>query len=177
MFPSDSPAQVLAVWEERAPVLDLLENLPQVFCHQDAFRRNLFTRQGKILAIDVLMGASPRWARSWWGVAGFFEIPAARVREMDRLCFEGYLQRLHEAGWNGNTRLVRIGYAVTLMMRYPIGGQVGELQPAMLDKESRSRMENVFDQKTASGIEHLDSAIADYYKGMLPEAIRLMGMR
>jgi len=181
MFPGDSVAQLLAVWDERGSILDVLENLPQVFCHQDAFKRNLFARGGRTIAIDWgYMGIAPVGAELVALVAasiGFFEIPADRVKEMDRICFEGYLQGLSEAGWNGNPKLVRTGYAVSLLLRYPIGGQLGELLPTFLNQEGRSKMEVAFENKTATELEQSDPALVAYYQGMIPEALKLLGLK
>ena len=180
MFPGDVVAQVLAIWDEHEHILQLLESLPQVFCHQDAFRRNLFARGGKTIAIDWgYLGNAPVGAELVALVAaslGFFEIPPDRVRELDSMCFEGYLQGLRDAGWTGDPRLVRAGYAVTLMLRYPIGGNVGELLPTFLDQERRKRLEEAFENKSADQLEQSDPAILAYYEGMLPEGLKLLGL-
>jgi hypothetical protein len=179
MFPGITLPQVLAVWDERGHILDRLEALPQVLCHQDAFRRNLFARAGKTYAIDWgYMGIAPVGTELVALVAaslGFFEIPAVKVQELDRQCFEGYMQGLREAGWHGDPKLVRTGYALGLMMRYPIGGQVGELLPAFLEKTGRDRWESAFENKSVEELEKSDPAIVAYYEKLLPEAMRLMG--
>jgi hypothetical protein len=181
MYPGNTLAQILAVWDEHLQILEVLEHLPQVFCHQDAFRRNLFARQGKTIAIDWgYMGTAPVGAELVALVAGsisFFEIPAERVKELDALCFEGYLQGLRDAGWKGDPKLVRTGYAVTLMLRYPIAAQIGEMLPRFLDQESRSRVAAAFEDKTAAELEQSDPAIVAYYERLLPEALKLLGMK
>ena len=111
------------------------------------------------------------------GSLGFFEIPAGQVMEMDRLCFEGYLQGLRDAGWNGDPKIVRTGYTVSLMLRYPVGGQIGEMLPTFLDQEGRSRMETAFENKSADELEKSDPAIVAYYEKILPEALKLLGMK
>ena len=110
------------------------------------------------------------------GSIGLYEIPAERVKEMDRLCFEGYLQGLHDAGWKGNPKLVRTGYAVGCLMRYPIAATVGELLPVLLDQKSRSKLETTFDDKSADDIEQTDPALFAYHQGLLPEAIEIVGV-
>lgn len=181
MFPGNSVAQILAVWDERSHILDVLENLPQVFCHQDAFRRNLFARGGHTIAVDWgYMGIAPVGAELVPLVAasiGLFEIPVDRVKEMDRLCFEGYLQGLREAGWTGDSKLVRTGYALSLLLRYPIGGQLGELLPVFLNQEGRNKIKTAFKNKSAIDLEKSDPALVAYYQEMIPKALKYLGMR
>ena len=167
-------------WDEHEFILKKLEALPQVFCHQDAFRRNLFARAGKTIAIDwSYLGIAPLGTELVALVAaslGFREIPAEKVLELDRQCFEGYLQGLREAGWQGDPKLVRKGYALGLMMRYPIGGQVGEMLPAFLEQARRARVASAFENTTADEIEKADPAILAYYEKVLPETLKMMGM-
>ena len=181
IFPGNTLAQMLAVWDEHNQILDMLENLPQVFCHQDAFRRNLFARKGKTIAIDWgYMGFAPVGAELVALVAGsigFFEVPVDRVDELDRICFENYLQGLRDAGWEGDPKLVRAGYVVSLLLRYPIGGSIGEMLPKFLDQASRAKVESAFSDKSASEIEQTDPALAAYYQARIPEALKLMGMK
>jgi len=181
MFPGGTLAQVLAVWDERNAILNMLERLPQTFCHQDAFRRNLFSRSGKTYAIDWgYLGIAPVGAELVALVAAsisFFEIPVEKVKELDQQCFQGYVQGLREAGWVGNTRQVRTGYAVSLLLRYPIAGQIGEVLPKLLDQEGRARMEQAFEDKTADQLEKSDPALVAYYEGILPEALKLLGWK
>jgi thiamine kinase-like enzyme len=45
------------LWEDRFVLLDVLERLPQTFCHLDAWRRNLYASpqvegQHQLIAID-----------------------------------------------------------------------------------------------------------------------------
>ncbi len=35
--------------------------------------------------------------------------PAERISELDAACFEAYLSGLHQMGWHGNERDVRLG--------------------------------------------------------------------
>lgn len=181
MYPGNTLAQILAIWEERNQILGALDDLPQVFCHQDAFRRNLFSRHRQTVAIDWgYMGIAPVGAELVALVAGslgFFEVPAERVRELDRLCFDGYLQGLREAGWNGDPKLVRTGYILSLMLRYPVSAQVGEMLPTFLDQERRSKLETAFENKSAAELEKADPAIVAYYESILPEGMKLLGMR
>jgi len=40
------------------------------------------------------------------------------LRELDACVFELYLEGLREAGWQGDTRLVRLGLALAAFLRY-----------------------------------------------------------
>ena len=180
LYPGDSLAQILATWDERKHIYEVVENLPQVFCHQDAFKRNLFSRPEKTIAIDWgYLGVAPVGAELVPLVAGsigFFEVPSERVKEMDRICFEGYIQGLREAGWKGDPKLVRTGYTVTCLLRYPIGGSVGEVLPKLLDQSSRSDLETALD-KSADDLEKTDPALVAYYQALIPEALKLLGLK
>jgi hypothetical protein len=180
MLPGIVLPQILTFWDERDRILAVLDRLPQVLCHQDAFRRNLFARGGKTIAIDWgYMGMAPVGAELVALIAGslgFWEIPADQVKELDRLCFEGYVRGLRDAGWKGDLKLVRTGYVVTLMLRYPIGAQIGELLPGFLDQERRSKIETVFGNKSIDELEKTDPATIAYYEGVFPEAFKLLGM-
>jgi hypothetical protein len=180
LFPGDTLAQILGLWDERDAILDIVEKLPQVFCHQDAFRKNLFARGGKTVAIDWgYLGNAPVGAELAALVAGsiiLFEVPVDQVQEMDRICFAGYLQGLHDAGWDGDPKLVRKGYAVSCLLRYPVAGGVGEMLPALLDQEIRSRMEGALDHP-AEEIERTNPAFASYIQSLILEALKLLGMK
>ena len=119
LLPSDSVQHCLALWTEREQFLSLLNQLPQTLCHHDAFRRNLMARdteagQTQTIAID--------WAELGTGVIGtdivslltgslrFTEFNINGIAELDRLIFAGYIDGLHDVGWQGDERLIRFGY-------------------------------------------------------------------
>jgi hypothetical protein len=180
LYGGDSLAQILAVWDEHEAILDFLDRLPQVFCHQDAFKGNLFTHRGKTIAIDWgYSGIAPVGAELVAlvpGSIGMFEIPVDQIGELDQSCFESYLKGLREAGWSGDPKLVRMGYAITCLLRYPIGASVGDALPRLLNQESRFKMEDTFD-KSADELEKTDPALTAYYQRLIPEAMKLLGMK
>ena len=162
-------------------MLDLLESLPQVFCHQDAFRRNLFSQGGRTIAIDWgYMGIAPVGAELVALVAAslfFFEIPAEQTEELDRLCFEGYLLGLRQAGWNGDPRLVRMSYVLSLLYRYLVGGYAGDMLPRMLDQEGSVKIEAALKSHSDSEREKHDLGVAFYFQARVQEALKLMGLK
>ena len=114
---------------ERERFLAALDRLPRTFCHHDAFRRNLLHRAGPegedLVAVD--------WAYAGHGAVGeelgqlvvaslfFFEAEGIAPRELDAACFAGYVAGLREAGWAGDERLVRLGFAADAALRTTVG--------------------------------------------------------
>jgi hypothetical protein len=143
----DRVARIHRLWSEREMFLIALDRLPQSLCHHDAFRRNLITRPGpngldQTVAID--------WALIGTGAIGeeiatliaislqFFEVDITQARALDAIVFEGYLEGLQDAGWNGDIRMVRFGFAAAATLFMGVGA-VGLWLPGLLDEE-RSRI-------------------------------------
>jgi hypothetical protein len=60
IYPADLSAELKNLWKCRDILLAALDRLPQVLCHHDAFRRNLFLRSGRLLAVDwAFLGVGP----------------------------------------------------------------------------------------------------------------------
>jgi hypothetical protein len=121
LFVGDAWERTLRLWAMRQPLLAAFERLPICFCHHDAYRRNLLLRttgdgQTATVAID--------WGITGFGRVGedagmttavglgFLEVPSHQARELDQAVFTGYIDGLREAGWRGDMRLARFGYAV-----------------------------------------------------------------
>jgi hypothetical protein len=137
--------RVLHLWGERELFLDAIERLPQTFCHLDAFPRNLLIHQSReIVALD--------WSFAGIGAVGtelapmvaagvcFYDAEPEQMPAIDELVFQGYLEGLRAAGWDGNSDLVRVGYTTAASLRYglfPMG-------VFMLNDELRVRFENLF---------------------------------
>jgi hypothetical protein len=67
-------------------------------------------------------------------------VPTERIIALDRIVFEGYLQGLRESGWNGESRLVRLGYVTTSVLRYFLGF-ARFIVPTLTDQYLQSRLE------------------------------------
>jgi hypothetical protein len=130
--------RVFRLWEEREHVLAALDRLPQVLCHADCGRRNLLARRAgdgepETVAID--------WAFLGRGAVGEEGTPLvmtsvlfgiglepADVPALSRACYAGYLAGLRDAGWEGDERLVRLGYAAAMALRFgPFSGFVEDI--------------------------------------------------
>jgi hypothetical protein len=115
--------------------------LPRVFAHLDAFRGNLAGRDAgsgeETIAID--------WA--WAGIGAIGEelgplvvatvldgaLPVEALPELEVVALDGYLAGLGAAGWHGDPRLVRLGYAATAPLRYAALLAADVAQAALFD--------------------------------------------
>jgi hypothetical protein len=125
VFPDPLPRRVRRIWQEKEAFLDALERLPRVFCHNDAHRRNLMLCQGEagqeeLRALD--------WAFCGLGALGsdlgelvgtslsYFAIDPLQAEELETAVLQGYLGGLRQAGWEGDERLPRLGYLLSLAL-------------------------------------------------------------
>jgi hypothetical protein len=127
VLPASTADRLLRLWADRAPLLDALERLPQTLCHKDAWRRNMFAPPG-LTSRDALVMID--WAYVGRGEIGLdagdlfaasyslFGVEPCEPRELDRVVFENYLEGLRAAGWNGDRRAARFGYAAYAALKY-----------------------------------------------------------
>jgi Phosphotransferase enzyme family len=113
----DQVERLLALWAVRGNLLQKLDRLPRVFCHHDAFCRNLFATGARTVAIDwqvVGTGAVGEEIVPLIGISlQFMDFAADRASELEAVVFEQYLSGLRASGWTGDERLVRFGYAAS----------------------------------------------------------------
>jgi hypothetical protein len=112
------PAALRAGWRRllanRETLLTVMESLPRTRSHLDVWVSNEIRRpHGPIVLLD--------WAFAGDGAIGedvgnhipdaVFDLfwPAERIAELDDTCFDAYLSGLHDAGWHGDERDVRLG--------------------------------------------------------------------
>ena len=142
------------LWSERAIYLDMIDQLPQSFCHRDANWRNLFFRNSDGSSHTVAVD----WAEAGRGAIGeeivslvgsaivFGDVLPKHFSEIDKLVFEGYLKGLREAGWEGDPRIPRLGYALALPIHYcfkTVGGAAGVLSDEDRHELIVSRLEKL----------------------------------
>jgi hypothetical protein len=124
-IPASAADRLLRLWAERAPLLDALECLPHTLCHKDAWRRNMFAgtsdADGLVMIDWAYVGrgelgldAGDLFAASY----SLFGVEPCEPRELDRVIFESYLDGLRDAGWPGDWRAVRFGYAASAALKY-----------------------------------------------------------
>ena len=145
-FPGSSADDLLRLWENREVLLDALDQLPKTFGHLDAAPSNLFARRDA-------NGAEQTVVIDWQGAGVaelghelaplvFFILDWARVDrteagELDECVFDGYLRGLQDAGWQGDPRTVRFGYAASLALRFGLRS-IGRMLRYVLDERQHS---------------------------------------
>ena len=126
-LPGDASDRYFRLWEEREVYLDALDRLPQTVCHLDVFRRNLFSRRTtggdhQSVAIDWAFAGKAALGEELvplvLGSVLFYEVGVDEGQALEEIVFEGYLQGLHDAGWRGDPRQVRLGYAAAGSLWY-----------------------------------------------------------
>lgn len=120
-FPGDAHAFITRLWDEQRHFLDALDRLPKTVCHHDAFRRNLLASEHATYAIDwTFVGDGPIGADAaalLWVSFVFNSLSAERLGALYEPLFDSYLLGLRDAGWGGDPRAARLGYAASFAMR------------------------------------------------------------
>ena len=168
----------LAVWEEHPHMLKILDGMPQTFCHQDAFERNLFYRHGELVAIDWnFAGIAPVGTElaAPIGALGLTNFPLNQTWQLDQACFEGYLEGLRRAGWQPDPRQVRLCYCLNVILRYVVGATIGQQLPGLLDQATHAHwVEGTGQTEETAG--KIDPEIVNYYTAIAIEGLKALGL-
>ena len=144
VYPPDLCAELAHVWTHRESLLQALDRLPQVLCHHDAFRRNLFLRSGQLFAVDwAFLGIGPlgsELAPLVSASATFLGVGRAQWEELERTAMAAYGQGLADAGWRGPPEQARFGFAASSALRY-WPGVVRLVISTLLDETAHPRAE------------------------------------
>ena len=153
-WPGDLADRGLRLFQERHALLDSLDRLPQTLRHGDAGRNNLLARNRpaggeQTVAIDwAFLGIGPVGEEVatlvlssvlWSKGAEPYDL-----QELDATAFDGYLAGLHDAGWHGDPRLVRLGCTATMALRY--GPLLGIVSAVTASTDERAAMERTIGQ-------------------------------
>jgi hypothetical protein len=179
MLPGITLPLTLAIWDEHVRMLKVLEEMPQTFCHQDAFGLNLFCHGDQLIAIDWgYAGLAPLGSElaPLIGVAfSLAKFPSSQARELDQACFDGYLEGLRQVGLEPDSRQVRICYCITMLLRYIIGATVGEILPGLMDEATRDHFVEGLEADPERAGES-EAGIVAYYQSIAMEALKLLGL-
>jgi hypothetical protein len=144
-WPGGLLERILNLWDERSVLLGELEDLPQTFCHMDAFPRNLlFDRtSGGLVALDwSYAGIAPVGSELVPMVTAsvfFYDAEPDQMQRIDDVIVDGYLEGLAAAGARCDSEHVRFAYAASAALRYglfPMGVLI-------LEPEMRTHLERV----------------------------------
>jgi hypothetical protein len=179
-LPGVTPDFIQHVWDERFGILEIIERLPQTFCHLDAFRRNLFARRqdgrDQIVAIDWTYGGIASIGEEIAPLVnasiGFGAVALSEAFRLEQIVLEGYLAGLYDAGWRGDPDQVKFSYAATLYWRYAIGGFSGEMVPYMLDERTHAAVEAAWGHSMAE-LADATAASLDFSQHVYAEAMQL----
>jgi hypothetical protein len=160
-FPPHVVEGIFRLWDERKMFLDTVDRLPQTVNHRDAFRRNLFGRRGpdgneQTVVIDwedvaagpigeelvslVVLGPVTR------------EVALDAVQEFEAHVFRHFLDGLRDSGWDGDPRVVRLGYTAACL-RYALG-LTTILQGMALDESRHAEQEKRTGQSIGEIADH-----------------------
>ena len=141
---SAAQSRYLALSADRERFFSALDGLPQVFCHFDFGRRNLFVRQGlnyrpELVVIDWALCGNGPMGGDLCALVGMsalhLEYDPATAPQMAATAVEAYLAGLRDAGWTGAPDLVRLGYTAGLAMH--LGVSFPMVVPWFVIEESR----------------------------------------
>jgi hypothetical protein len=179
-WPGDASDRLFRLWEERDLFLDALDRLPQTLCHLDMFRRNLFARRtansdDQTVVIDWSYPGRAAIGQELVplvlaGVA-FNEVDVAQAQALEDIVYEGYLEGLHQAGWRGDPRQVRLGYTAA-SLRYRLA-ELAKAMSLMLDESQHFWAERVFGRPMEESQDHW-AQVGDLVDSLTDEARELM---
>ena len=100
-------------------------------------------------------------------------VDIAEADELDQRVFAGYVSGLQEAGWQGDPRTVRLGYAASLALRY---GSLCTRMPLRysLDESGQTWVEQVGGRRTGEVLDHF-AAVHRFLLDRADEARGLLG--
>jgi Phosphotransferase enzyme family len=184
VYPPNVADSIARLWRDREQWLTALDRLPHTLCHQDAFRRNLIARdrpggETQTVALDwAFVGIGPlgsELAPLIQASVAFLEVAPADADGLEQLCMDGYVAGLADAGWAADPALARLGYALSSLLRYPLGC-VRLLLPALLDTRLHAGIEQTLGRPFDEIVDHWRTitgghlALADQARALLAAA-------
>jgi hypothetical protein len=164
------------LWTDRHTQYTALDQLPQVFCHLDAFRSNLFILEGpegreETILIDWAFAGiagigeelAPLVAASVW----FMDVPGEEVRQLEAMVLESYTEGLRDMGWHGDPGLVRHGYRIATGLRYGTG-VMRVLLPILLDERLHPHLEQILGSSMSEITKHV-AAVNEWLSDLILE--------
>jgi hypothetical protein len=153
-FPVPVADRLMDIWAERVAWMDLLDRMPLTLCHFDTWRPNLLAwvgpdGQDRTVALDwqcIGLGPAGEIGNLLLTALISLEVSASDAKAMDNAIWEGYLQGLREAGWEGDARLVRFCYTAYPALRWGLVFPMLMILPYVLSESKRAEAEAKYGQ-------------------------------
>jgi hypothetical protein len=124
IFPPAVVERMRAIWRRYEMLVRAVEQAPRLFVHRDAFRNNLIARGDQTVALDWALAGPGHLGEDLYKMVindlGFLRARYG-AKEFEAVLFDGYVAGLHDAGWRGDARVARLGYAATALHHVPYG--------------------------------------------------------
>jgi len=140
-----------SLWSRRHELLDVLDRLPTVLCHNDFHRRNVLLPRdlsGSPVVVDwAFAGSGPVAADAAHLTAGtlfFCDVDIRQAEALEATIIDGYLEGLRRAGWDGDERLVRLGLDASIALCQ--GVQLPGWVAILLSEDGETDVERLFGQ-------------------------------
>jgi hypothetical protein len=178
-FPTPVRDRLLRLWDEREPLLAVLDRLPQTLCHKDAYRRNMFAPRNALSQQQLVLIDWAYVGRSEIGLdiadlfgASYstFGVEPTDLATFDATIFDSYMAGLREAGWQGEAQLARFGFAASVALKY--GGLLFWLND-LADEQRRAAKEADSGQRIDAFVQH-QAGLVTYLLDRLDEAHDLL---
>jgi hypothetical protein len=179
VFPQPILPELERLFADREAFLQGLARLPQTFSHLDVHVGNLAALpEADGGAVNVLFD---------WAIAGYaapgqeianliwssfleFKVDVTEAAQLETAVFDGYLQGLVEAGWQGDARLVRCAYLISSVLIFglvpeAVDHALNEAEHAVLERYYGWSIDRMIEQ--AAAVTHLLLARADELRALL----------
>jgi hypothetical protein len=116
--------RVMALWADRDALLAVVDRLPEVLGHGDLHPRNILLPPDGEDVVGVDWGfCGPAHLGGdlgdlVTGPAWFCDIELEELPAVEAVALAGYAEGLRDAGWTGDPELVRLGYGLTVALRW-----------------------------------------------------------
>jgi hypothetical protein len=137
------------LWSRRHDLLDVLDRLPTLLCHNDFHRRNVLLPRDLASApvvVDWAFAGSGAVAADaahlTAGTLFFCDVDIRQAEALEATVFDGYVEGLRRAGWDGDERLVRLGLDASIALYQ--GVQLPGWVAILLSDDEETDVERLF---------------------------------
>ena len=139
------------IWDRREDILNELDNMPQTFCHLDAYHRNSFFRETdgneELVLIDWSFagrGAIGEELVALCVAGGVFDPKMlGKLDQIESVAFPAYIEGLRDMGWSGEEERVWRAYRSAAILRFG-PGTLQPLLPWLTSEKGRMEMADAF---------------------------------